>query len=90
MVGYVAVLKDTENHIRKFYHYDPENSSLGKELFTITAIKTSKWDKEDFDRGDMVELDRRGGMVFAVSLGESAQAFAITTDTVKDTFYLVD
>lgn len=90
MVGYVAVLKDTENHIRKFYHYDPENSSLGKELFTITAIKTSKWDKEDFDRGDMVELDRKGGMVFAVSLGESAQAFAITTDTVKDTFYLVD
>ena len=89
MIGHVAVYKDTENHLRRFYHYDSENSVLGKELFTITLIKSSKWDKEDFDRGDMVEIARKDETVFVASLGVGAKAFAITTDTIKDTFYLV-
>lgn len=89
MIGHVAVYKDTENHLRRFYHYDPENSVLGKELFTITAIKSSKWDKEDFDRGDMVEIARKDETVFVAALGVGAKAFAITTDTIENTFYLV-
>lgn len=89
MIGHIAVYKDTENHVRRFYHYDPENSVLGKELFTITAIKSSKWDKEVFDRGNMVEIVRKDETVFVATLGAGAKAFAITIDTIKNTFYLV-
>lgn len=90
MVGYIAVLKDIETHKRAIYHYDSENQELGKLLFTITAIEANKWDKKSFDRGDMVELCRANNMVFVAEIGEGARPFAITIDTIKNTFYLVD
>ena len=89
MVGRIAAYKDTENHVRRFYYYDAQESKLGEELFTITAIKSSKWDKEDFDRGNMVELERKDETVFVAALGSGAQDFAITIDTIKNSFYLV-
>ena len=90
MVGYIAVLKDIENHERKFYHYDSANGVLGKLLFTVKAIDADDWDSEDFERGSMTELSRTDDTVFAASLGEGASAFAITADVIKNTFYLVD
>lgn len=89
MVGYLAVIKDIENHKREFYHYDSHNDVLGKLLFTISTIDANDWDSEDYDRGSKVELDRSGNVVFVVSLGDGASAFAITTDFIKATFKLV-
>lgn len=90
MVGYIAVLKDIENHTRKFYHYDSNNEVLGKALFTITAVEAKDWDSKDFDRGNNSELSRTDDTVFVAELGEGAGAFAITVDVIKDNFYLVD
>lgn len=89
MVGYIAVLKDIENHKRKFYHYDSQNNILGKELFTITAIEVSEWDSKDFNRGKMTELARTDAYVFALDIGEGAGSFAIDVDLIKDNFSLV-
>lgn len=89
MVGYIAVLKDIENHERRFYHYDSKNGILGKELFTITAIEVDEWDSNDFNRGSMTELARTDDNVFALALGEGANAFAIDATLVKETFNLV-
>lgn len=89
MVGYLAVLKDIENHERKFYHYDPQNNVLGQLLFTITAIDANDWASNDFDHDNKVEISRNGDVIFVAQLGEGAGAFAITTDVIKDTFYLV-
>ena len=89
MVGYLAVIKDIENHKREFYHYDSHNDVLGKLLFTISAVDANNWDSEGYDRGSKVELDRSGNTVFVVSLGDGASAFAITTDLIKATFKLV-
>lgn len=91
MVGYIAVLKDTENHERKFYHYDAQNNVLGGLLFSVFAIDADEWDnKEDFARGNLTEIYRTENAVFAAVLGESAGAFAITIDLIKDTFYVVE
>ncbi len=89
MVGYLAVLKDIENHERKFYHYDSQNNVLGQLLFTITAVDADDWASKDFDHGNKVEISRNGDTIFVAELGEGASAFAITTDVIKDTFYLV-
>lgn len=90
MVGYIAVLKDTENHERKFYHYDAQNNVLGGLLFSVFAIDADEWDnKKDFTRGNLVEIGRTDSTVFATVLGESAGAFAITTDLIKETFNIV-
>lgn len=90
MVGYLAVLKDIENHERKFYHYDSKNAILGKLLFTITAIDVDDWASKDFDRGNKTELSRNEEFVFVVELGDGAGAFAITEEFVNNTFYLVN
>lgn len=90
MVGYLAVLKDIENHERKFYHYDSKNAILGKLLFTITAIDVDDWASKDFDHGNKTELSRNEEFVFVVELGDGAGAFAITEEFVNNTFYLVN
>lgn len=91
MVGYIAVLKDTENHERKFYHYDSENAILGKLLFSITALDADEWDsKEDFTRGNLTEISRTEDTVFAAVLGEGASTFAITIEFIKETFSIVE
>ena len=89
MVGYLAVLKDIENHERQFYHYDSTNKILGKLLFTITAVDADEWASEDFDHGNKTELSRTDNTVFVAELGDGASAFAITIDVIKDTFNLV-
>ncbi len=90
MVGYIAVLKDIEAHERKFYHYDAANQVLGKLLFTVKAIDLDEWTDQNFQRGNLNELSRNDNTLFAVELGDGAGAFAITVDTIKDTFNLVD
>ncbi len=90
MVGYLAVLKDIENHERKFYHYDSTNNILGKLLFTVTAVDADDWASKEFDHGKKVELSRTDDIVFVAELGEGAAAFAITIDVIKDTFNLVN
>lgn len=89
MVGYLAVLKDIENHERKFYHYDSQNNILGKLLFTITAIDADDWASADYDHGNKVEITRNDDMIFVAELGEGANTFAINIEYIKETFYLV-
>ncbi len=90
MVGYIAVFKDIESHVREFYHYDSKNGILGNLLFTVIAVEADEWDNEEYDRGNQTELARTESTVFVAELGEGADAFAITADVIKDTFYLVD
>lgn len=90
MVGYVAVYKDIENHVRKFYHYDPINAILGKLLFTVTAVDADEWDSGNFADSGNFELSRTKDTVFVAELGEGAGAFAITTDVIISSFNLVD
>lgn len=90
MVGYVAVYKDIESHVRKFYHYDSVNAILGKLLFTVTAVDADEWDSGDFADSGKFELSRTRDTVFVAELGEGAGAFAITTDVIKNSFNLVD
>ncbi len=89
MVGYLAVLKDIENHERKFYHYDSQNNILGKLLFTIKAIDVDDWASTDYNHDNKVEIARNDNMVFVAELGEGANAFAIDIEFIKETFYLV-
>lgn len=90
MVGYLAVRKDIENHVREFYHYDSHNDILGKLLFTVTAIDADEWASKDYDHGNKVELARTESVIFVAELGDGASAFAIDIDVIKDTFYLVN
>lgn len=90
MVGYLAVLKDIENHERKFYHYDSKNAVLGKLLFTVTAVELDDWASKDYDHGNKIELSRTENAVFVAELGQGADAFAITIDVIKDTFNIVE
>lgn len=90
MIGYIAVLKDLESHERRFYHYDSHNGILGKALFTITAVDADDWASEEYDHEGKTELARRDNTVFVTELGEGAEAFAVTTELIKDTFYLVE
>lgn len=89
MVGYLAVLKDIENHERKFYHYDSQNNILGKLLFTIKAIDVDDWASTDYNHDNKEEIARNETMVFVAELGEGANAFAINIEFIKETFYLV-
>ena len=90
MVGQLAVLKDTENHERKFYYYDASTATMGDMLFSITAIESDEWDSRDFNKGDMTEISRTDDEVFAVVLGTLADAFAINSDVIKDTFNIIE
>ncbi len=90
MVGQLAVLKDTENHERKFYYYDASTATMGDMLFSITAIESDEWDSRDFNKGDMTEISRTDDVVFAVVLGTLADAFAINSDVIKDTFNIIE
>lgn len=90
MIGHLAVLKDIENHERKFYHYDSKNSVLGKLLFTVTAVELDDWASKEYEHGNKTEIYRTKDTVFVVELGEGAKAFAITVEVIKDTFNIVE
>ena len=90
MVGYLAVVKDIENHERKFYHYDSQNNVLGKLLFTVTVQDARKWSSEEPKSADKIVLSDKDNAVYVAELGEGVADFAITADVIKDTFYLVD
>lgn len=85
LAGRLAVLKDTENHRRVFYYYDTQLDTVGDRLATVTAIPKKKWDKEDFNRADMFELDRNDENVFAGTVN-LATSQAISEQKLKEMF----
>lgn len=90
MIGNISVLKDIENHERRFYHYDNATQTTGELLFEVTVIPTSEWDNRDFNRGSLVELSRRENTVFVVGVTEAAQRLGVNAEIIKSTFNLIN
>lgn len=85
-VGRIAVLKDTENHLREIYRYDAENMTVGETLMYIKAV-----DKKDFDDGKynvsgVFEIVNNGEKSFICSISAAAISEGITIDIVKNSF----
>ena len=89
MIGKIAVLKDIDNHERTFYSYDQANDIMGSMIFKITAVDVSKWEREDYPKDDMVEILKMQDVVFACKLGDGAEKYNVTVESIKEIFKLV-
>ncbi len=66
--GHLAVLKDTENHRRVFYYFDPETGVIGERLASVEVIGAKKWDDKKTDKTNSFELAREDNNVFIGSV----------------------
>ena len=62
--GHLAVLKDTENHRRVFYYFDPETGVAGDMLASVEVIGAKKWEEKKNGKTNSFELARDGNNVF--------------------------
>ena len=78
--GYYLLLPDvftTENltltrkissRLRVIYLWDPKDKTILNELFRIQLISETEWDSGEYDRGDLFEITRSTGTVYAASI----------------------
>lgn len=84
-VGNIAILKDTDNHIREIYTYDTEEMTVGKSLLYLRAISKHEWEKGIYDSLKLTKVGETGDMVIACKISKAAK---ITIDDVKKNFGL--
>ena len=87
LAGQLAVHKDTANHRRVFYGYDKETGEITEILATVRVISASDWDAEGYNRLNMFELARRGGVVFTGAVNLNAKS-PISEEKLKEMFKL--
>ena len=87
--GQIAVLKDTEEHLREIYRYDAENERAGELLLSFKTVPASKYDSEKFERGEYRLLTRDDVSVFLCKEGPSnPDGFKIAD--VKKAFKIIE
>ena len=91
-VGNIAILKDTENHIRDVYRYNPEDMTVGESLFYIKAVPKKDWDAGKYKANGIDEIVNNGETSFICRISSTALQEGITLEEVKASFscYEVD
>lgn len=84
----IAVLKDTENHIREIYLYDNEEALIGESLICIRAFNKKNWDSGKYNELKMNEIARSDNTVYAYKLNDAIIDLGITHADVKKAFVL--
>lgn len=85
-VGNIAVLKDTENHIRDIYRYNPEDMTVGESLLYIKAIPKKDWDDGKYNAEGIFEIANNGETSFICRISQTAISEGVTLDSVKGSF----
>ena len=86
--GHLAVLKDTDEHRRVLYYFDPESGTISDRIATISVVSEKKWSSKDYDKEDLFELGREGDLVFAGSVNLAGKV-QISEKRLKELFKLV-
>ena len=89
-IGNIAVLKDTDNHLREIYRYDAQNKSVGDSLFYIKAVSKADWDAGKYSAAGIEEVYNNGETSFICSVSAACIADGITVDTIKSNFKIFE
>ena len=88
--GKIAVLKDTENHLREIYKYNPEDLTVGESLIYIKAVPKRDWDEGKYKAAGVYEIMNDGETAFICRISDTAVNEGITIDEVKKNFKLYE
>ncbi len=89
-VGNIAVLKDTENHLREVYRYNAEEMMVGESLLYIKAVPKKAWDKGEYKAENATELVNNGETAFICRISDNTVSQGITIDSIKQSFRLFE
>lgn len=88
--GQIAVLKDTDNHIREIYRYDGETASAADMLVSFVTVKLTDKELQKYLDEGFTEITRDEISVYLCKIGETAAEQGINTDIVKQNFKLTE
>lgn len=88
--GQIAVLKDTDKHIREIYRYDGETASAADMLISFVTVKLTDKDVQKYLDEGFTEITRDEISVYLCKIGETAAEQGINTDVVKQNFKLTE
>ena len=88
--GQIAVLKDTENHIREIYRYDGETASAADMLVSFVTVKLNDKELQKYLDEGFTEITQDEISVYLCKIGETAAEQGINTDIVKQNFKLTE
>lgn len=88
LIGKIAVLKDTDNHLREIYLYDKIEKTVGKRIVSFKVFSLSDWKKKRESRSNAEVILKTETQVFVCYLYEAAKNYDLTIETVKSNFSL--
>jgi hypothetical protein len=86
----IAILKDTQNHVREIYLYNHADATVGEKLLSIYAFDKKKWQNGDYKDLRLDELDENADTVFAYKLNEELGNLSITHNDVRKSFKIYE
>lgn len=88
--GKIAILKDTDGHLREIYRYNAEEMTVGESLIYIKTVNKSKWDHGDYKADGVYEIMNDGDNTYICSITAAAVAEGITLEQIKANFRLFE
>lgn len=89
-VNNIAVLKDTDNHIREIYRYSNEEIIVNESLLYIKAVEKSDWDSGKYKSENLQKITTGDETVFVCRISHLAEQEGLTIDTVRASFRLFE
>lgn len=88
--GKIAVLKDTENHIREIYSYNPKDLTVGESLMYIKTVVKKDWDEGKYKSLGAGEIMNDGETSYICKITEKGKTYGLTLDSVISNFKITD
>lgn len=88
--GNIAVLRDTENHSRMIYTYDPLTFTVGEAVAYFAVVSEKDWESGKVGVANCVEACRKDEKVYIASDCGANGPLAVTQDELKGMLRLIE
>ena len=88
--GKIAVLKDTDHHIREIYQYNPDEILVGESLIFFKTVSLTEWEVSDYAKDGAQIIETKDNTVFFCRISHTAKKEGVTLETVKNAFEIFE
>lgn len=85
----IAILKDTDSHLREIYRYNPEDETVGESLIYIKAVKKQDWEDGKYNTEGIEEIMNDGQTSFICKISDEAKKDGINIEIIRQAFKLI-
>lgn len=89
-LGKIAVLKDTDSHVREIYQYSEDQLIVGDSLIYFKSVSVTEWELMDYAKDGAKIICQNGETVHFCRISHTAANEGVTIESIQNAFEIFE